>query len=149
VIWFGGWVTALTFVSFVLMASCIESVLLFENLTVEKVISSVIAAWADVASGLSGSLPAVSTGVSLNDLQNLAGAVRGLNVGYFWMLVNCLTSAAYVRLACFWRVIDANTFTLGAFHAEKDQIYRIFRLGLYVLQQPAQYPSPRRFLTYC
>lgn len=78
VIWFGGKVTALTFVSFILM-----------------VISSIIAAWSDVAGGLSGSLPAVST-VSLNELQNLAGAVRGLNVGYFWMLVNCLTSAAYV-----------------------------------------------------
>ncbi|KDR67929.1 hypothetical protein GALMADRAFT_231560 [Galerina marginata CBS 339.88] len=79
VIWFGGKVTALTFVSFVLM-----------------VISSIIAAWADVSSVLSGSLPAVSTGVSLNALQSIAGAVRGLNVGYFWMLANCLTSAAYV-----------------------------------------------------
>lgn len=79
VIWFGGKVTALTFVSFIFM-----------------VISSMIAAWSDVSSGLSGSVPAVSTGVSLNALQTIAGAVRGLNVGYFWMLVNCLTSAAYV-----------------------------------------------------
>ncbi|KAF8159758.1 GDP-mannose transporter [Crassisporium funariophilum] len=79
VIWFGGRVTALTFVSFIFM-----------------VISSVIAAWSDVSSVLSGSVPAVSTGVSLNSLQTFAGAVRGLNVGYFWMLLNCLTSAAYV-----------------------------------------------------
>jgi len=79
VIWFGGRVTALTFVSFIFM-----------------VISSIIAAWSDVATGLSGSLPAVSTGVSLNALQTIAGAVRGLNVGYFWMFMNCLTSAAYV-----------------------------------------------------
>ena len=93
--------TALTFVSFVLMASHIKSVLWFGKLIVGKVISSVIAASSDVASGLSGSLPAVNTGISLNALQNLAGAVRGLNVGYFWMLVNCLTSAAYVRLAPF------------------------------------------------
>ncbi|PPQ65878.1 hypothetical protein CVT24_011209 [Panaeolus cyanescens] len=79
VIWFGGKVTALTFVSFIFM-----------------VVSSVIAAWSDVSSALSGSLPAVSTGVSLSALQTLAGAVRSLHVGYFWMLTNCLTNAAYV-----------------------------------------------------
>jgi hypothetical protein len=60
------------------------------------VISSVIAAWSDVSSSVAGSLPGTSTGVSLSALQTLAGTVRGLNVGYFWMLVNCLTSAAYV-----------------------------------------------------
>lgn len=64
-------------------------------------ISSIIAAWSDVSSGFSGSLPAVSTGVSLNALQTIAGAVRGLNVGYFWMLTNCLTSAAYVSFRVF------------------------------------------------
>ena len=64
-------------------------------------ISSVIAAWADVSSVLSGSLPAVSTGVSLNSLQNLAGAVLGLNIGYLWMLLNCVASAAYVSVAYF------------------------------------------------
>ncbi|KAF9478283.1 GDP-mannose transporter [Pholiota conissans] len=79
VIWFGGRVTALTFVSFIFM-----------------VISSVIAAWADVSSTIVGAVPLPGTGVSLNGLQSLAGMVRGLNVGYFWMLVNCLTSAAYV-----------------------------------------------------
>jgi GDP-mannose transporter len=78
-IWFGGRVTALTFVSFIFM-----------------VISSVIAAWSDVSSALSGSIPAVSTGVSFASLQTLAGAVRGLHVGYFWMFTNCLTNAAYV-----------------------------------------------------
>jgi len=79
VIWFGGKVTALTFVSFIFM-----------------VLSSVIAAWTDVSSVLAGSLPAVSTGVSLNSLQTVAGAFHGLNIGYLWMLLNCLTSAAYV-----------------------------------------------------
>jgi GDP-mannose transporter len=79
VIWFGGRVTALTFVSFIFM-----------------VLSSVIAAWTDVSSVLAGSLPAVGTGVSLNSLQTMAGAVLGLNIGYLWMLLNCLTSAAYV-----------------------------------------------------
>jgi GDP-mannose transporter len=124
VIWFGGKVTALTFVSFVLMVSRTKSILWLRNLIAEKVISSIIAAWSDVASGLSGSLPAVST-VSLNELQNLAGAVRGLNVGYFWMFVNCLTSAAYVRISVFVLVNDVNSFTIGAFHAETNQVYRI------------------------
>lgn len=78
VIWFGGRVTNLTFVSFIFM-----------------VISSVIAAWTDV-SVVAGSLPAFSTGVSQDSLESIAGAVRGLNIGYFWMLLNCLTSAAYV-----------------------------------------------------
>ena len=29
--------------------------------------------------------------------QHLQGVVSKVNAGYFWMLVNCLTSAAYVR----------------------------------------------------
>ena len=64
-------------------------------------LSSVIAAWTDVSSVLAGSLPVVGTGVSLNSLQTMAGAVRGLNVGYLWMLLNCLTSAAYVSAVYF------------------------------------------------
>ncbi|KAF9523057.1 GDP-mannose transporter [Crepidotus variabilis] len=79
VIWFGGSVTALTFVSFMFM-----------------VVSSVIAAWSDVSSVLSGSIPATSDGISLTALQSAAGALRGLNVGYMWMMINCFTSAAYV-----------------------------------------------------
>jgi GDP-mannose transporter len=68
------------------------------------VLSSVIAAWTDVYSVLAGSLPAVGTGVSLYSLQTMAGAVRGLNIGYFWMLLNCLTSAAYVSAVHFFTV---------------------------------------------
>nr|A8N9T6.2 RecName: Full=GDP-mannose transporter; Short=GMT [Coprinopsis cinerea okayama7\ len=79
VLWFGGRVTALTFVSFIFM-----------------VISSIIAAWSDVQSALASSIPGASSGVSVGAMQSLFGALRGLNVGYFWMLVNCLTSAAYV-----------------------------------------------------
>lgn len=29
--------------------------------------------------------------------QHWQGVVSKVNVGYFWMLINCLTSAAYVR----------------------------------------------------
>ncbi|KAH8832572.1 GDP-mannose transporter [Flagelloscypha sp. PMI_526] len=80
VIWFSGRVTGLTFVSFVIM-----------------VVSSIIAAWSDVQSALTSSLPtSVGSGLSLGSLQELQSAMYALNVGYFWMLVNCLTSAAYV-----------------------------------------------------
>ncbi|KXN89373.1 GDP-mannose transporter, partial [Leucoagaricus sp. SymC.cos] len=79
VIWFGGSITALTFISFIFM-----------------VLSSIIAAWSDVTSAFAQAVPTVSTGVSVGTLQSLLTTVRGLNVGYFWMLFNCLTSAAYV-----------------------------------------------------
>jgi len=79
IIWFGGRVTTLTFVSFIFM-----------------VISSIIAAWSDVSSALSGSIPATSSSISMISLQSAAGALRGLNIGYIWMFTNCLTSAAYV-----------------------------------------------------
>ncbi|TBU30717.1 hypothetical protein BD309DRAFT_947967 [Dichomitus squalens] len=78
VIWFGGRVTGLTLVSFILM-----------------VISSVIAAWADINNALTASDPA-STAGAIAGLSSVGGIVRQLNVGYFWMFLNCGTSAAYV-----------------------------------------------------
>lgn len=56
-----------------------------------------IAAWSDVSPALQNSIPASSSGFSLDSLQAMTGAVRHLNIGYFWMLLNCLVSAAYVR----------------------------------------------------
>ncbi|KAJ7132063.1 hypothetical protein C8R44DRAFT_829373 [Mycena epipterygia] len=79
VIWFGGRVTGLTFISFIFM-----------------VISSVVAAWADVTGALVDSMPTGSSGISATSLQTVKGVVHSLNIGYFWMLVNCLASAAYV-----------------------------------------------------
>lgn len=79
VIWFGGSVTVLTFISFIFM-----------------VVSSIIAAWSDVTNALTQSIPGVSTGISAGAMKNLLSSVRGLNVGYLWMLFNCLASAAYV-----------------------------------------------------
>lgn len=61
-----------------------------------QVISSIIAAWSDVTNAFTHSVPVVSTGISAGILQSLLGTVRGLNAGYFWMLFNCLASAAYV-----------------------------------------------------
>ncbi|KAJ7090559.1 hypothetical protein C8R43DRAFT_291764 [Mycena crocata] len=79
VIWFGGRVTALTFFSFIFM-----------------VVSSVIAAWTDVAGALGDSMPTGGASISTTSLQAVRDVVHNLNIGYFWMLVNCLTSAAYV-----------------------------------------------------
>ncbi|KAF8998595.1 hypothetical protein BDQ17DRAFT_1247475 [Cyathus striatus] len=79
VIWFGGRVTALTFISFIFM-----------------VISSVIAAWSDITTVVSSTPAVAGTGISFSSMEALTGAVRGLNVGYFWMMSNCLVSATYV-----------------------------------------------------
>ncbi|KAF7317973.1 UDP-galactose transporter [Mycena kentingensis (nom. inval.)] len=79
VIWFGGRVTSLTLISFIFM-----------------VLSSIIAAWADVTDTLADSMPASNSGLSTSSLQAMRGVVWNLNVGYFWMLINCFSNAAYV-----------------------------------------------------
>lgn len=70
VIWFGGSVTRIALFSFGLM-----------------VLSSVIAAWADIQHALQ------SHGASSD---TAAAKISTLNAGYVWMLVNCLSSASYV-----------------------------------------------------
>lgn len=62
------------------------------------VLSSVIAAWSDISSTLSsltgawnGTAPAAVLSSELP--KSFTGA---FNIGYFWMLSNCLASAAYV-----------------------------------------------------
>ncbi|KZT70751.1 UDP-galactose transporter [Daedalea quercina L-15889] len=77
VIWFGGRVTGLTFVSFILM-----------------VLSSVIAAWSDISDALTMGDPAVAEGLGM--LATMKGVVTNLNIGYFWMFTNCVASATYV-----------------------------------------------------
>ncbi|EXJ79976.1 GDP-mannose transporter [Capronia epimyces CBS 606.96] len=71
VLWFGGSVSPIALFSFGLM-----------------VLSSVIAAWADIAHALQ----AHSSSTSAAATEQLAT----LNAGYVWMLVNCLSTAAYV-----------------------------------------------------
>jgi len=75
VIWFGGRVTGLTLVSFFFM-----------------VLSSIIAATTDAST--TGDLDGASS--VLIDLPRVTSVMRNLNVGYFWMMINCATSAAYV-----------------------------------------------------
>ncbi|CAG7563734.1 unnamed protein product [Fusarium equiseti] len=69
VLWFGGNVTPLALLSFGLM-----------------VLSSIVAAWADIQSAINGDF---GTGDS-------AAAVSTLNAGYAWMGMNVFCSAAYV-----------------------------------------------------
>jgi GDP-mannose transporter len=70
VLWFGGHVSRLTLFSFGLM-----------------VLSSVIAAWADIQHALS------SHGNSTNQVHS---ALSTLNAGYCWMGTNCFCTATYM-----------------------------------------------------
>jgi multidrug transporter EmrE-like cation transporter len=70
VLWFGGSVTRLTLFSFGLI-----------------VLSSVVAAWADISHALSasgGATPEASAKIST------------LNAGYMWMMINCFCTTSYV-----------------------------------------------------
>ncbi|KAI5995688.1 hypothetical protein EDD15DRAFT_2387633 [Pisolithus albus] len=77
VIWFSGQITRLTMVSFLLM-----------------VLSSILAAWVDVNSAVEGSVDSSTPLVGVS-VAMVSDTLRKLNFGYFWMLLNCLTSAAY------------------------------------------------------
>lgn len=81
VIWFGGRVTGLTLVSFLFM-----------------VLSSIIAAWSDISDALAAGDPAAAEAAALatSSLSTVQGVVSNLNIGYLWMFINCVTSAAYV-----------------------------------------------------
>ena len=69
VLWFGGAVSSIALLSFGLM-----------------VLSSLVAAWADIKHALE------SHGTSTKANTEIAT----LNAGYIWMMVNCLSTAAYV-----------------------------------------------------
>lgn len=69
VLWFGGNVTPLALLSFGLM-----------------VLSSVVAAWADIQSAIAGDF----------GLADSSEAMSTLNTGYAWMGLNVFCSAAYV-----------------------------------------------------
>ena len=70
VLWFGGSVTSMDLFSFGLM-----------------VLSSVIAAWADIKHALES-----HSGSSSKATEEIST----LNAGYIWMLINCLCTASYV-----------------------------------------------------
>lgn len=72
VLWFGGSVTGMALLSFGLM-----------------VVSSIIAAWADIQHALASYSGDSSTGEA-------AEKISSLNAGYIWMLLNCFCSAAFL-----------------------------------------------------
>ncbi|KAI6001051.1 hypothetical protein F5J12DRAFT_723929 [Pisolithus orientalis] len=80
VFWFNGQITRLTMMSFLLM-----------------VLSSILAAWVDVNSAVE-SVGDSSTALAGVSVAMVSDTLRKLNFGYFWMLLNCLTSATYVLL---------------------------------------------------
>jgi GDP-mannose transporter len=65
------------------------------------VFSSVVAAWSDVTtSGKTKPIPVGSDDAAI--AMNYVNMLRSLNAGYFWMLANCLASAAYVSPPIFY-----------------------------------------------
>lgn len=70
VLWFGGSVTKMTLFSFGLI-----------------VLSSVVAAWADIQHALHN---------YGHSSAEASAKISTLNAGYMWMLINCLSTSAYV-----------------------------------------------------
>lgn len=75
VIWFGGSVSALAFMSFALM-----------------IFSSVVAAWSDFRNAATA---VGAAGVGIKDAASSSTSVSTLNAGYFWMLLNVFIAAMY------------------------------------------------------
>jgi len=111
VLWFGGNLTPLLLLSFGFM-----------------VLSSVIAAWADIQAALSG----------VGHSGETAAAISTLNAGYVWMALNVFCSATYV--------LGTRKFIMSMKLKEWDskfainvagQQWKLIRMTSYVLQQPA------------
>jgi GDP-mannose transporter len=115
VLWFGGSVTHMALFSFGLM-----------------VMSSIIAAWADIQHALS----------SYGQIQDAAAsaAMSTLHSGYLWMMFNCLCTAAYV-LGMRKRIKLTN---FKDFDSEYRKDHRRSRLtsNSHVLQQLAHHSHP-------
>ena len=108
VLWFGGSVTPMALFSFGLM-----------------VLSSVIAAWADIKHALEshGQLSAEAT-----------AQIATLNAGYIWMLSNCLCTAAYV-LGMRKRIKLTNFKDFDSKRFKHLHCGRILTIASHVLQQ--------------
>ena len=115
VLWFGGSVTGMSLFSFGLM-----------------VLSSVIAAWADIQHALQ----------NFGHASDEASArISTLNAGYMWMMLNCICSAAYVlgmrKRIKLTNFKDFDSMCHPAFVVDISLIIRS-----YVLQQRPLYPHP-------
>lgn len=117
VLWFGGSVSGMALFSFGLM-----------------VVSSIVAAWADISAALG------SYGGSAQAAEQLST----LNAGYIWVLVNCLSSASYV-LGMRKRIKLTNFKDFDSMSSPTSQMQEsITKLTFhsYVLQQPSLHPCP-------
>ena len=117
VLWFNGRVTSLALFSFGLM-----------------VMSSVVAALADIQSAIEGSGHTGTTST----------AMSGLNAGYMWMAFNVICTAA--RLLVMKRVIKQTNDWDCAFFLICVLLGRKLTRCSHVLQQPSQHPSARWLL---
>ena len=120
VLWFGGSVTGLALLSFGLM-----------------VLSSLIAAWADIQHALTSSPGDAVSGEA-------AEKISTLNAGYMWMLVNCFCSASFVlgmrkriKLTNFKDFDSEFPCSSGSRSASS---VRLTRYVSHVLQQPPEHP---------
>jgi GDP-mannose transporter len=59
------------------------------------VLSSGMASWSDFADILAATFGAADSAL-IADAKSPAGALSGFNIGYFWMIANCFSSAGYV-----------------------------------------------------
>jgi hypothetical protein len=78
-------------------------------------------------------VPTAGTTVGLGSLQDVQLAIQKLNIGYFWMLINCGTSAAYVRTVMLLDCAFLMRYLAGPYNAQEDKIHRVHGLGLDVL----------------
>lgn len=53
-----------------------------------------------VGNSATESAPPASVSLGIG-LELVSGTMQKLNIGYLWMLLNCMASAAYVRLLLF------------------------------------------------
>lgn len=70
---------------------------------------------------MNDAIPNAGMAGSITSLHDVTGVVRKLNIGYFWMLFNCLASASYV--SCVGKRVRDDVkmkTTLGTYDAETD-----------------------------
>ena len=60
------------------------------------VISSGMASWSDLAGILSTTFGSADSALVADAKSPGGGALSGFNIGYFWMIANCFSSAGYV-----------------------------------------------------
>lgn len=96
-----------------------------------------LAAWADVSNitDAAADIPPASAAMGIG-LDLVSTVMQRLHIGYLWMLLNCLASAAYASFFSALPCGNADDASLtGSADAETYQNHRIHRLGFDVLQQ--------------